>query len=378
MLATGMIVAESSALSAQTTTFSFSALLGVDTVAIERVILSKTTLRADVVIRSPQTRLHKHLLTIDEHGMLLRLTAEVLDPASGSVLSSTVYVRDGDSILVEETRQGRTNGYALAAPAEALPFIDLVHWPFDHLLRSMRSGGKTAWNAPMITRQRLSEFPLAFFGTDSATVTHPTRGTMRLSLNAEGGLLMLDAGATTRALIVRRGGDVDVGMLAKEYAARDVVGRGMGALSGRDSMRMSIQGAALWVDYGTPEKRGREIWGKLVKYGKLWRTGANRATHFSTSKALTFGALEVPPGTYTLFSIPEESGGFLMINKQTGQNGQSHDASRDLGRVPMRARDLDDTVEVFTIRLDEEKGKGLIRLQWDGKEYVAEFEVKFQ
>jgi hypothetical protein len=252
----------------------------------------------------------------------------------------------------------------------------MVHWPFDLNLRRMRSRRVNAWNAPMLSRNRISQFPIAFVGDDSATVTHPTRGTMRLSVYPSGGIRTLDAGATTRALVVTEGGNVDVRGLARAYVRRDNEGKGVGALSGRDTAVARVMGANIMVEYGTPVKRGRNIWGGLVTYGKLWRTGANRATHFKTDRALRFGTLEVPAGEYTLYSIPEAGGGVLIISKQTGQNGTQYDEMRDLGRVPLTPRTLATTVETFTIRVDEITGEGLVRLQWDDMEYVSEFEVK--
>src|SRR5690606_2233295 len=112
-------------------------------------------------------------------------------------------------------------------------------------------------------------------------------------------------------------------------------------------------GAEIEIDYGTPRKRGREIWGALVPFGEVWRTGANQATHFRTSRDLVFGAgadtLVVPAGTYTLFSIPQPDGGVLIINRQTGQTGTAYDPARDLGRVTLTSRPLPEMVERFTI-----------------------------
>ena len=122
-------------------------------------------------------------------------------------------------------------------------------------------------------------------------------------------------------------------------------------------------------------KRGRDIWGTVVRYNQLWRTGANRATHFTTDTDLRFGDLLVPAGEYTLFSVIEATGGTLIINRQTGQNGQSYDQMRDLGRVPLRAQPLGSEVEAFTIALREQNGRGVLALQWDRTEMVTEFTV---
>jgi hypothetical protein len=176
-------------------------------------------------------------------------------------------------------------------------------------------------------------------------------------------------------LVVTRSGNSDVAALARDFAARDAAGRGVGELSGRGSTEMKWSGASLMLDFGTPMKRGREIWGTVVRYNQLWRTGANRATHLTTDTALRFGNLDVPAGEYTLFSIIEATGGVLIINRQTGQNGQQYDPARDLGRVPLRAQAMSNEVEAFTIALREQNGRGVLALQWDRTEMVTEFTV---
>jgi len=353
-------------------TSALTARLGVDTISVERIIRTATSLEAEVLTRSPRTTLQRHRATFDRAGSLATLEVITLDPTSGAELRRTTYTRAGDSLRLTDP----TGTRAVAAPAGTLPFIDLVHWPFDVALRRMRAKRRTTEEAPMLSGARVSSFPLALIGRDSATVTHPTRGTMRLTVLPDGAIRTLDAGATTRALIVTRSGGVDVPALAREFAARDAAGRGIGELSGRGGGTTRVLGATITLDHGVPMQRGREIWGALVKYGQLWRTGANLATHFSTDLPLRFGTLDVPAGRYTLYSIPEADGGVLIINTQTGQNGQQYDAARDLGRVKLAPRPLAAPVEAFTIVVREEGGRGVLALQWAQRELVTTFEVK--
>jgi hypothetical protein len=359
----------------RTDTSSLTARLGVDTISVERIIRTASSVEAELVTRSPRTTLQRHVATLNAAGMLTALEVMQLDPTSGRQLRKTTYTRRGDSLQIATVGTDEPGTRMVAAPDAWLPFIDLVHWPFDVALRRLRASGANSLDAPMLSGTRISTFPLAFVGADSATVTHPSRGTMRLSVLRDGSIRTLDAGATTRALVVTRARGVDVPALAREYAARDASGRGIGELSGRGGGETQVRGAMITLDYGVPLKRGRDIWGALVPYERVWRTGANRATHFSTSRALRFGDLVVPAGDYTLFSIPDANGGLLIINKQTGQNGQQYDAERDLGRIRLRARPLDDVVEPFTIAVSQENGRGVLALQWDRTELVAEFEV---
>jgi hypothetical protein len=89
----------------------------------------------------------------------------------------------------------------------------------------------------------------------------------------------------------------------------------------------------MWVDYSSPARKGRDVWGSLVPYGQLWRTGANLNTLIHFSREATFGGTEVPAGTYGLFSIPGEDQWTVILNRETeawGTGGyvQAKDAAR--------------------------------------------------
>lgn len=154
-------------------------------------------------------------------------------------------------------------------------------------------------------------------------------------------------------------------------------------VSPTQTAKATIDGAEISITYGAPytkdPKTGqpRKIWGGLVPYGKVWRTGANEATTLKTSKDLQFGSLTLPAGTYTLFTQPEESGGKLIINKQTGQWGTKYDASQDFGRVDLTKRDISPPVDQFSITIEQSPGGGgVIHLRWEKTEFSAPFTVK--
>jgi len=351
---------------------SFVTRLGNDTLAVERFRRRGSTVEADVVLRVPRTTQTRYVLELSPTGDLVRLESST----SGR---RDVVTRVGDSLrIVTETDSGQ-HARTVAAPAGVLPFIDMVHWPFEVALTRLRAAGTTSAAVPLLSGSRPSDFPFAFMGRDSATITHPNRGTMRLRVDAAGRLVALDAGATTRKLIVQRAPWMALDGFATRWAAEDAAGKSIGALSGRGGGTTKVAGATITLDYGTPAKRGREIWGALVKFGELWRTGANAATGLVTDRNLILGTgekqLAVPAGAYTLFSVPEREGGVLIVNRETGQAGTAHDPTKDLGRVPLQARPLAETVELFTISVSEDASGGWLRIQWDRTELVVPFRV---
>lgn len=136
--------------------------------------------------------------------------------------------------------------------------------------------------------------------------------------------------------------------------------------SPRDTARGTVAGAHLLVDYGRPSKRGRVIWGGLVPWGDVWRTGANAATTFVTDKDLVIGGTAVPAGTYTLYSVPNQSGPWLLVvNKQTKQWGTEYHQEQDLARIPMTTSPISSPVEKFEISIVPEGQGGAIHLAWD-------------
>jgi hypothetical protein len=112
--------------------------------------------------------------------------------------------------------------------------------------------------------------------------------------------------------------------------------------------------------------KGRKIFGDLVPYGKVWRTGANEATAFSTPIDLTIGGTKVPAGNYTLYSLPTDNSWKLIINKQTGQWGTEYDEKQDLARIDMKVSKTAQPVEQFTISFDKtgQDSANLI-LEWE-------------
>jgi hypothetical protein len=144
--------------------------------------------------------------------------------------------------------------------------------------------------------------------------------------------------------------------------------------SPRDSVKVTAAGANISVNYGRPSKRGREIVGKLVPYGQVWRTGANAATAFTTSAPIKFGAVTVPAGNYTLYSLPTADGKWtLIINKQTGQWGTEYKQEMDLARIPMTVTKSATVVEKFEITVTPAGNGGEIALHWDTMKAAATF-----
>ncbi len=99
-------------------------------------------------------------------------------------------------------------------------------------------------------------------------------------------------------------------------------------------LETKIGDAKITIAYSQPGVKDREIFGKLVPYGKVWRTGANEATTFTTSKDITINGQKLAAGTYTLFTIPGEKEWTIIFNTEMGQWGAyKYDAEKDALKV---------------------------------------------
>lgn len=356
---------------------AFVTLLGTDTLAVERFTRTPAGMEATVVLRAPRTTVTHYRLDLDPSGALQRYEATTRlpgDAPGAAPVRREVAVRDGDSLRVTVTGEGARTA-AVPAAAGALPFVDMAHWPFELVVERAVAAGRDTLVQPLFTDRGPLDFRVGVREGGRVHLTHPLRGTMTVQADPEGRLLSLDAGETTRKVTVTRVAAVDIDGLARRFAALDAAGRPFGALSGRGEARGVVGGATLTVDYGRPAMRGREVWGALVPWGQVWRTGANLATHLTTDRDLVVGGLAVPAGRYTLYSVPAPDGGVLIINRQTGQGGTTYDAAQDLGRVPLTRTALAEPVELFTITVDPTPTGGALRLQWDRTELSVPFTV---
>ncbi|MEZ4234735.1 MAG: DUF2911 domain-containing protein [Myxococcota bacterium] len=106
-------------------------------------------------------------------------------------------------------------------------------------------------------------------------------------------------------------------------------------LSPRATVSQQVGVATITVDYSSPGKRERTVWGELVPYGEVWRTGANTATTFETTADLTVGGTAVPAGTYSIFTVPGESEWTFILNKNAEQAGTG-DYDKGLDQVRLK------------------------------------------
>lgn len=320
--------------------------LGLDTTGIERYVRRGDRIEAVSVSRSPRTTTRRLTIWLAPDGSVARL-------ATGA----------GTGEMRESTPP--TPG--------AIPLVGGFYVPWElALMQAFRAGADTT-TVTMLSGSQPTPIPVRRTAPDRFALANQFDQPMGAYVDRAGRLqaLAIEGGGAT----VERVRWLDIESLAREFAARDQAGRGLGTLSPTDTARAAIGGAAISVIYGRPALRGRDL-RVLVPLDQLWRTGANNATELRTDRSLRIGSVTLPPGSYSLFTIPRADRWTLVINRQTGQSGLAHDESQDVGRVEMTVAPLPSFVDRFTIVVEPDAMGGVLRFQWGGSEARIPFRVE--
>lgn len=139
----------------------------------------------------------------------------------------------------------------------------------------------------------------------------------------------------------------------------------------RKSPHETVKGKDVSVSYGRPYKKGRVIFGDLVKYGEVWRTGADEATEITFDKDEQFGGQPVKAGTYTLFTIPNPNEWTVILNgqlKQWGAFDYDKYKNKDVLHITVPAKKTNTVIEQHTIRFTPEND---MIIEWDQTQIVV-------
>ncbi|MBU2928590.1 DUF2911 domain-containing protein [Winogradskyella psychrotolerans] len=153
-------------------------------------------------------------------------------------------------------------------------------------------------------------------------------------------------------------------------------------LSPKDTAEISLNDLTLKVEYNRPSKRDREIFGALVPFDKVWRTGANEATTFETNQDLLIDGIVLKKGKYTIWTVPMKDSWKVMFNSKQYDWGVNEkmepmwDPNYDALEFQVPSEELDVTVERFTIAFDNKTGHLKLTMAWDNTLIEVPIDVK--
>ncbi len=120
------------------------------------------------------------------------------------------------------------------------------------------------------------------------------------------------------------------------------------------------------VVYSRPQRNGRDVFGELLEYNKVWRLGANEATEIEFFKDVTIGNKMVPKGKYTLYAIPTPDKWTIIVNRETDIWGAfKYDSGKDVVRVDLPVQKLSDPLEAFSIIFEKASVGFVLTAAWE-------------
>jgi len=368
--------------------YGFVARLGNDTVSIESVSRRGNTVTSDEVDRFPVVRQRHTEIELGPDGGIKRLVMDIDTPSEPSGQRKRHIVADvtRDTVHLTKTDSSGVKTYAFATRGG----ITMAHLPQMYSLYELyfaaalahiaqKNAGDTAMLRQFYIDREFDRFPLhegivTKQAGDKAEISHDwLSGSGEATLDSSRHLLHYSgAKSTYKVEVDRLATPPDVKPIFDQFAARESKSGGVKQLSVRDTTRATIGTASFSVDYGRPLARGRQLVGNILQVDRVWRTGANAATQFTTSAAITLGGIKLAPGTYTLWTVPRTEGADLIVNKQTGQWGTSYDGKQDIGMAHMKTETLTSPVEQFTISVVGTDAKtGTLAMEWGPFRWTA-------
>jgi hypothetical protein len=376
--------------------YGFVTVLGNDTVSVERIERAPTRLVTDGVDRWPFVRRRHTEFDLTAGGTIRRMVMDVRTPNGRSPRErgrrvTADFSRDRVTISVRDSGGVRDTSFATGG-AITVPHVSMMYSVIELEIAAALRQAVVKGLAPgdsVLFRQFYPDRDVGPSFTLHRGFVHPRpggkvelrhdwlAGTGDVTVDSSGRMLTYSGQRSTyKVTVTRATTPPDIDAFGNRLAAAER-GTGQQQLSVRDTAGSTIGTATFSVDYGRPLARGRTLLGNVISYDRVWRTGANAATQFTTSAPITLAGLPVPGGTYTLWTVPHRGGVDLIVNRQTGQWGTEYNRAQDLGRAPMKADSVVTPVEKFTISIEASDAKrGTLVMSWGTFRWTAPLVVQ--
>ena len=375
--------------------YGFIARLGNDTISVESVTRRGNTVVVDGVDRFPRVRRRHTEIELGPGSTIRHLVMDITtpsEPANQRQRRVTATVTADSVHILQTDKAGKlrhefaTNGAVAMAHVPQMYSLYELYFDaaFARAAALKRVAGDTVQLRQFYIDREFDRFPL-HHGTvrllpdNRAEIRHDwLSGTGEATFDSTGRMLTYSGARSTYLVdVARLDSQPDIQPLADRWEALEKAKGGVTQLSPRDTVRASIGDVALTIDYSRPLARGRTLLGNVIPYDRVWRTGANAATQFSTSAPVRLAGTQLAAGTYTLWTVPHQNGVDLIVNGQAGQWGTQYDRSRDLGTARIQSATLPTPVDQFTISVAAANPRhGTLTLEWGSFRWTAPIDVR--
>ncbi|MDQ3142120.1 MAG: DUF2911 domain-containing protein [Bacteroidota bacterium] len=355
--------------------------LGKDTTAIGNYKLKGNDFSMTIVVRTPSTNVNKLKGTFFPNGELQYAEGYNYKPLPGKdsllVFTSKLHY-ERDTTFIEQKRGDVVTSQKYpgkAMLANSLGGYTLVFMPALLANFAPRKKGDSVISKHIVLGSA-RKFVIKRINKRTLTTGSSVMGTFTLFLNKKGKLKSVDGIGSSWNIKGTAVPYLNMDSVIAANLTKEQLNPPVGIINKLDSVQTTIQTTEIKIKYSRPSVRGRVIFGEVVPWNRFWRTGANAATKISLNQPIYFGGKELPPGEYSIFTMPSQNGWTMMFNKESNIWGTDYNADNDVLRIPILIEHLQEPVELLTIEVVPADKAGVINIIWEKLKASVSFTTK--
>jgi hypothetical protein len=358
--------------------------MGVDTVLVETYTMINNHLYGKAFIRVPEDYIGEFSIHFYPDGSIREFNINAMDASNSAIpfqaTSGAFELRlnmncANDTCTYYNSEKNKPSETILKHPAREMnfvggwvPLISLMEW---NCMRLVKSGKQ---NLPLkMINHNLGVFDIGvhFSNKDTIIFGGPFLEYTKIKINEEGRALNINGIGTPWNYYVTKHDPVNIDELARRMTKTP----GIGLPSPHETTQSVVQNSKIEVSYGRPFKRGRKIFGGVVPYDSVWRTGAGGTTKISLEDNIRIGNKIIPKGQYRIYTIPEPNEWLLVFNTDLKSWPTDPNRQKDFAQVQIPVKKTKNIKQQFTIEIHETKNGGVLQFSWDDIVASAAFQV---
>lgn len=370
--------------SQQPYTASFIARMGVDTVLVETYTMVNNHLYGKYFVRVPEDYIGEFSVHFYPNGSIREFNVNAMDAFNSSIpfqaqtggfeYRLNMNCKD-DTCTYYNSKKGQNSESIIKHASREMdfvggwaPLISLMEWSCMRLVKS----GKEKLPLKMINHSiGVYDIGVLLSKKDTVIFGGPFLEYTKIKINEEGRIINTNGMGTPWNYIVTKHDPIDIDQIAKRMAKT----QGIGEPSPKKTIQATIQNSKIDIAYQSPFKRGRIIFGSVVPYDSIWRTGAGRPTTIRLENNIRIGKTLIPKGQYSIYTIPKRNEWELIFNIDITTWPTNPNRSKDFAQITIPIKKAVKINEQFTIDIIDTQKGGELRFSWDDIIAVAEFEV---
>jgi hypothetical protein len=355
--------------------------LGPDTSAIGNFELNGNEFMLTVVSMSPDVNVSKLKGTFFPDGQLIHVEGNNYVPAKGKDSLNYAYnlSYERDTTFIEtasRNRKGIRKYPVKIMVANNLGGDALVFMPALLVNFAPEKIGDSIVSSHIVFNSA-RKFIIKRTGSNKVLLGSSVMGMFTIYLDQDGKIKSVDGIGTSFNIKGTTGRYLNIDSVIAAHINHQHLHPRLAVINKPDSAKSVINTTQVKITYSRPSVRGRVIFGEVVPWNKIWRTGADASTKILLSKPLYFNGRELPAGSYSIFTLPAKNGWTLIFNKQSDIWGTEHNPDYDVLKVPMVTQPLNTPVELLTFSVAQSgENQGIISVSWDNLRASVGFTTK--